>query len=729
MIQVKEIAADEAQKLNSEARSSYWGLPIALTIVLFPITLIFHWLFGAPWAIFWWTSGSLFALSAIMRIVTGAPQGLTAGTMKIIRRGIVIDVARKGNSPLPRRLNLGQHIDITLADEATPPPYPGRHIFTVYQTLGATYYQQDGSLRYRTAHLVGKAVEIEYLAESGEVLAFRELNPASNPPTLYLQWGNIQLSGKKTLLSQKRVDFVSVAPDLYGNTGIFLRSDSVRDELFVPLYTKNLNRLEGWLFALEGFNKEQYRQLKENPPAEDQVIWERRIKYGVSYRSVYAGERVSVTLGNINVYRNNGHNESIRMQEVDYIFLNSLCKDKPNAEFCINLHSFNRSGIAVQSRAEGFNRMENWVKQLPGFDTDEYLATRANVGEKAEVVWLRPPVANAKIPGRMEIPQAITGLDRGIYLENLDRWLEWGTFADLSRLELKKTVSIKKTHYPNPDVRGYTYIVNKPIILGGVELACLQAETPFWWAWGTFNREWPVTSYWADVSFGNGGLEDFERLKRHFTQRIGKPDGLADPAVDGSNNTWAYWLVNRVTIKISIWKPHQLDVFRHSCRLDIGYKANVDHLYTDQYTLGLALHDQLRYVVLEGDLTVASDYTQYPHCRYTPEDIAGLIQTEQQCILWLDEKHAKLGIANKRHAQVLDLGKIAGLSLTGSYWRDNPTELQFHALLNRQTDRRASNYLGALTAGQGDSRWPLIREQLESFLGLPCTYSEDRQYY
>lgn len=537
---------------------------------------------------------------------------------------------------------------------------------------------------------------------------------------------------QKALLSYNRVDFISLAPDPYGNTGIFLRSDSVRDELFVPLYAKNLNRLEDWLFALEGFNKTQYIELKENPPAEEKMIWERRIKHGVSYRSVYAGERVSLLLGSIHLYRNNGHDESIRIQEVDYITIHSLCTDKPNAEFFVNLRSFNRSGISLQSRAEGFSKLERWMKQLPDFDAKQYLSIKAKAGEEALTAWIRQPAINARILETGDKSKAITGLEQGIYLENLDSRLDWGTFGNLNRLEPKKWLSMKKTRYPNSDARGYTYIIKNPVILGGLQIASLQSETPSWWWDGSiFHPEWPVTSYWADVSFGNGGLADFEKLKLHFTELIGKPDHHADPTVDSDNIIWASWLVDRVTIKLSTWKPYQLDRFQHSCRLDIAYEANVDHLYTDNYTRELTLHDQLRYLVLEGKLSVASDYTRHPHSRYTPDGIAGLIQTEEQGIIWIDEKHAKLGVGNKHYAQVFDLAPIAGLSLTGSYWRDNPHELQFHIVPKLQKDliTGSFNYICELNTPQGDSRWPLICQQLEEFLGKPCTYSEDRQYY
>src|SRR5690606_23911764 len=113
----------------------------------------------------------------------------------------------------------------------------------------------DSTIRYRKPYLIGKEVEIEYLPDSGTVIAYRELDPASNPPTVYVRWGSIQLSGKKTILNQNRVDFVVMARDPYGNTGLFLRSDSVRDELYVPLYAKELHRLEEWLFALDGFDQ------------------------------------------------------------------------------------------------------------------------------------------------------------------------------------------------------------------------------------------------------------------------------------------------------------------------------------------------------------------------------------------------------------------------------------------------------------------------------------------
>lgn len=732
MIAIKEISSEEAQKLNSELSWSYWAIPIAFTIVLIPVTLVLNWLFNAPWSVFWWATGGLFMLFAVVRIINGEPPQLAGGNIKVVRQGKVIHVAILGNQPGLGRINLGQHIDVTLASEPAPPEYPAYHTFTVYQSFGMSYYLQDGSLRHRKSYLIGKEVEIEYLAQSGKVIAFRELNPASNPPTVYLRWGSIQLSRKKTILNKNRVDFVVLATDMYGNTGIFLRSDSVRDELFIPLYAINLDRFEDWLYTLEGFDKRLYLDMKENPPSEEKAIWERRVKKGVSYQSVYAGERVSLLFGGIHVYRDNGHNESIQTEEIDYITLNSLCADKPNTEFFINLRSFQSNSVSLQSRAEGFTKLERWIARLPGFQSEQYLAMKATVGEEGKVVWVRQPIANAEFVNVSNTPPAIGELARGIFMENRDTWLDWGTFGDLNRLVSKRWLTMKKTSYPNPDVRGHTYVIKKLVILGGLELESLQTETPFWWPEGKPNPDWPVTAYWSDVSFGKGGLDDFEQLTLHFTKLLDNlPDGHSDPSIDGENAIWAFWTIGRTTIKISTWKPYQLNVYKHACRLEITCMPHVEHLYTDDYTSGLTLHNQLRYLVLEGKLTVASDYTRHAHSRYTPECIARLIQPDGEYIIWIDEKHAKLGIGAKQHAQVLELVDVAGLELTGSYWRDSPRELQLHLhVVSKQWNaHRTLNYLGELDSGQGDSRWPVVREQWERFFGLPCTYTEDRQYY
>lgn len=733
MIELREISAEEARKLNNERRTAYWATPIALTIWLLLITLLLNWLFKAPWSVFWWSSLSLFAIFAIVRIVLGKQPQITAGTIKIIRQGKVIEVVSKGNQPLPgaHNLNLNQHTNITLAAQPLPEGYPTRHTFTVYQTLGMPYYKQDGTIRHRKTDLIGKEVAIEYLPDSGTVIAFRELDPASNPPTVYLRWGSIQLSGKKNLLNQNRVDFVVMAKDPYGNTGLFLRSDSLPDELYVPLYAKKIHRLEAWLFSLEGFDKMQYQRLKRSPPIEEQLIWERRIKEGVSYQSVYAGERVSLMLGSIHVYRNNGHNESVPTRQVDYISVHSLSTDKPNVEFFIDIRSFHLNGVSVQSRAEGFAKIERWMEQLPGFDGEQYRATKATVGEEAKLVWLRQPVANARLTNTENPSPAISDLGRGILLENKDLWLEWGTFRDISRLDTKRWVAMKHTRYPNSNVKGYTYVIKTPVILGGLEVEALQTESPFWWPGGKFNPDWPVTSYWADISLGQGGLDDFEQLKQHFTQLIGKADDHADPSTDDENMLRASWSVGRATIKINTWKPYQMDVFINYCRLEISVEPNVAYLYTDDYTKKLHLHEQLRYLVLEGKLAVVNDYTQYPRSRYTPNCLAELIKMDDEYVIWCDDKYKKLGFANKQYAQILDLADVNSLALTGSYWRDSPVGIHIHFLskLNKEQHTHPTNYLGELTSQQKDNQWPYICEQWESFLGIPCHYGEDRQYY
>src|SRR5690606_27363758 len=132
---------------------------------------------------------------------------------------------------------------------------------------------------------------------------------------------------------------------------------------------------------------------------------------------------------------------------------------------------------------------------------------------------------------------------------------------------------------------------------------------------------------------------------------------------------------------------------------------NTDHFYTDSYTQELNLHDQLRYMVLEGELSIPFDYAKYPNSRYLPECLSAGIQTEEQGIVWVDAHTGKLGIGNKHHSQIVNLNDISGLLLRGMYWRDEPRELTIHFLTNNQKGLVADpdNYLGALDTNNDDN--------------------------
>lgn len=725
MIERQEITAEEAKRLNGERSASYWSLPIALTLGLLIVTLALNWLFSAPWSVFWWTGGGVFGLFILNRLIFGPPPQVKEGMIKVIRRGQIAEVTRKGNRPFT--LNLAKHTDITLVPEAHPEGLAEQNTFTVYQAFSTTYFRQDSSVSYRKEYLIGKEVELDYLAHSGQVIAFKELDPSSNPPSVFVRWGAIQLSGLKTMLSQNKVSIISLMPDLHGNPRVRLCAGT--DELFVPMYAKNFDRLEDWMFSLADFDRTRYLEYQEHPPVGEQVIWQSEADTEPSSNGSVESEQLSVRLGGIHIYRNSGFNESIRMRDVDVIYLTSVNEKEPTFDFTLYLHSFQASGITIYSWANGFDKLERWMAKLPKFDEGRYRAARTAVRHDPYVIWVREPEADAKI---VETPPSAANsfnLEDGIFLENHHTHIPWGTFGDITRLDSKTWFSMKKTRYPNPDAKGYTYSVANPVILGGLALEHLHTQTPYWLRGGKFNPNWPVTDYWADVSFGAGGEGDFARLKNHLQGLFGEPSRQSDPSVDGDNILRTDWTIGRVTVQISTWKPHRLDFFKHGCRLDIRVEPDVDHLYRDDYSRGLTLHEQLRYRVVPGNLNVASDYTHYPQSRFTPEPLAALLKTSDEHLIWWDETASMIGVANQQYAQIWNADDVKGVAFIGMYWRDSPSGLQLHFNTHVKNNTPFAGYLGEIQVTGTEEAWLSIRSAWEGFFGLPCTYAEDRQYY
>lgn len=726
MIRVEPLSAADAESLNNERGASYWAIPVALALAMLPFAAIAKWAFDVPWRLYAVLCGGVFGLFALGRIIAGKPVPLAEGQEKIVRRGKVLDARRKGNAPGLGRLNLNQSVEITLAPAETETAYPERNVFDVYRTLGMPYYKQDRTIGRRLPALIGTEVEIEYLAQTGDVLAFRELDPRGNPPKVYVRFGTIQLSSQRAVLRQADIIAISMAVNDSGCAEIALRTQ--QDELWVPLYATNLAALENWMHSLPDFSPAHYDEAKASPPASEERIWERKESGADAYHPVLASERVFFAWGRVYVDHGNDYVEDIRIRDIDYITINSYDAASPRARVQVSLRSFAQAGISASSRSAGFKKLEQWMAQLAGFDADGYPGLKREVGEEAVVIWQRDPVATAQLTSRSGEPVAPDMMDDGIFLANYQARLAWGTFGELKRMLAKPWMSVKRTRFPNPSARGFSYTIKKPVILGGLAIDALHADTPSWMDGGELNLQWPVTGYWANVSFGGGGLRDFEQLRQHLSEIFGPATEQSDPAVDGDTTIWAAWARGRVKVRISTWKPYQFNTYMHGCRLSIDYEAEVSHLYTDAYTRGLERHEQLSWLPLGGDLRVQQDYTHNRFARYTPATLQPLLLNGEGWLVWLDTREGKLGLGNADYAQIFDLEAISRLLLIGNYWRDSPADLGIHVVY-KQKGRTAEIFVGNLQVPDPEQAWPTVQRQLENFLPFPCTYAEDRQYY
>lgn len=622
MIDIKLIGEEEAKQLNLNAKTAYWAQPIGLSLVVLAVSAICHWFFNTPWSIGWWVIGSLFFLYLAVQVITGRKPGIQPEMPKIVRRGKIINTRYQGNRPIAK-VNLGQSVEITMEPSPIPDPYPQQHAFVVWRTLGMPYYRQDESLPQRYQQLVGQEVEIEYLTDTGAVLAFRQLNVSENP----------------------------------------LRK----------------------------------------------------------------GEQISVLFNTIQVTRDNGHNESIRWNEVDYIAVYSHSKQKPNTDFYLNLRSFSAMGISVSSDAAGFTAVERKLtKELPEFDMVHYDTVKSKIGEEARTVWVRRPVANAQLLDPTTL-QASKDLTRGIYLEDRSTWMEWGTFREL---EANKIATRTRTTYPNPNTRGYTYHIAN-ITVFNIRIGKLITETPSWDVDRPFNPDWPVTAYRAEISLGKDGHTDFETLLTHFAQAWGVPNKLSDAASAADNGLSASWQFGNVSIKLDVPRLYQLDGLPPLCRMEINRKPDLSSFYETEYTKTVQLHAELQHVVIDGLLNVPDNYAYYPNVHYTPAALKQLLQSDGQLIAWLDHRYGFFGFGNAIFAQLIEFRYFKGLSLVGEYWRDHPRGLCVYLLDEKRGASVTSplNYLGEIDTKGDENQWGEICKQLETFLPYPCIYREHREYY
>ena len=607
MISIRPLTTAEIEDANRESRAAYWSFPIAFSVATVAVAAVLHWLFGAPWVVAWWCIGGVFVIFGSVRVVVGNRNKLPPEAVVAERQGRVVQAVKKGNRPLSK-VNVGQYVEITLEPDTIADPYPQRDTFVVWQTVGMPYYRQDDVLRDSYADLVGKAVRLTYLPDSGKVVAFEVI--------------------------------------AHGN----------------PLL---------------------------------------------------AGERVSLAAGTVAVTRSNGHNEQMALADVDYVSVYSHRADDPNNPFYVNFRSNSVAGVSVSSLAWGFRRLEEALpKQLDGFDTERYDRVKSNVGSDPTVVWKRPLKVDARIVHPIA-PEDLQDIERGIYLEDRQQLLPWGTFAELLTTD---GVETRGMTYPNPNFNGYAFAIERPTIFG-LEIRELTTETPSWPEGQQLHPRWPVTMYRADIALGDGGRAGFEALTAHFRAALGAPDSLSDGKDDSVNGLRARWERDSITLEIGVWIPYQSDDYRPACSLSLTRKPDLTEFYVSTYTESLELHDQLHYTVLPGKLEIPLHYINHPTAKYLPAALKPLVQADSEYIVWRDESEGVIGVGTHAYAHMLSMEQVDRLKFVGDYWRDAAQSLSLYC----------SHYLGAFHADE--SEWSAIQEAMAQGLGLPHSYAENRQYY
>ncbi|BAV04837.1 hypothetical protein SAMN05421788_11842 [Filimonas lacunae] len=315
-----------------------------------------------------------------------------------------------------------------------------------------------------------------------------------------------------------------------------------------------------------------------------------------------------------------------------------------------------------------------------------------------------------------------TRLQEAIRLDNPEQLFPWATFEELEKQPYVKKQPID---FPNPNFKGLHYFIKKPVQLFGIIIPEVTIATPSWESPNVFNPHWPVSRLTAEVRFASPGWDTYQQIKTHFINLWGDPDSIFENDTSEYASASCQWQQQKISVKISIWKPDQSNKFRKDCWLEVEQQPDLSAFLSDDYQQSLTLHPLLQYTIQEGTFTTGGTYIDKSTLKNTPDCIAQLLTNDNSFIVWRDKEHNKVGFANKKLCHILPLQSNSVLRFRGYFFRDSPIDCGIYYGAGKTYDNTA--YIGKLTNAE-ESTWATIRKDIATLLECDNEYWEDKQY-
>lgn len=365
-----------------------------------------------------------------------------------------------------------------------------------------------------------------------------------------------------------------------------------------------------------------------------------------------------------------------RVSEIDWVTCRSSAQERENPHLSTCLFFFAESTeqplLSLHNFAQGFTEFEAWLCSQPNFDAALYQHCIEQGTEGEDILlWQRSRKSNYALSGMRRGGQnGMVQLQKGIYLEHVrySATLLWRDYAYLSEfVHVEKT---KQTHL-NSSYKAFDYIIPKPTILGGLQVPYLkEVGESFKYK---ENLALPFKNWYVDIDIEHADTE-IPQLVEHLSGYLGESYLIDDSSNDDDEEACICyeWRDGRVSVSLFGWFNETIKRY-NQVTLRIEYQVDEAKVYDVAYLAELQQqYEQKHITTLESGMIFSHhyDYTDlYGRIGYTPDVISQKL-TNGHTFFWQDKENNVFGIANDKHAILIDNSAIVELDLQFHYWRN-----------------------------------------------------------
>ena len=433
----------------------------------------------------------------------------------------------------------------------------------------------------------------------------------------------------------------------------------------------------------------------------------------------FYGARLVINVGEIFLKCNNGDDARIELTDVDYITIYRFDDIEGHERCWVNLRSFSKPAVSVSTLAGNFNALEKIITQLDNFDTQEYTKIRAaNIEVKETVLWQKTHQADFTITPLYVNPHAdaLGQLQQGLWIENTEQFLPWGTYEDVAR---HPAVKQRRKNFPNPAFKAQEYVIHQPVIFNGLKLTSLYTASDA--AQNVLKLHLPVIEFASEISLGVNRQKSFDAIKTHlddFFQR----EKASTPIDYAVKDTWRVnWQAGAVRVEFYCFYRDMPDGWDNIAWLRIHFSPNVDCFYINDYQRNLVLNQDIDYQLLDVDIDLNANYREVSNAIYTPACFKPLLTQAQPSAIWRDKAQGLIGFCTAQYALIFNIDEVNSINLAVQNFRGSEGRNGLELVYQNQTIQ-----LGSVS---NVSKFKHNMQKISKLIGKKVdTYTYDEHY-